>query len=78
MSLIKTMGASPLTGNIFQGTLNTETSRWIGKKTDVTTDVLRASAESLYYMPRECAYQLKDGRTLVLSVEIREPEGEAE
>ncbi len=29
---IKTMAASPLSGRIFQGTLNTEKGMWVGKK----------------------------------------------
>ncbi|MGX4091652.1 DUF7446 family protein [Escherichia coli] len=29
------MGASPLSGRIFQGTLNTEKGMWVGKKEDV-------------------------------------------
>ena len=33
---VKTMGASPLSGRIFQGTLNTEKGMWVGKKEDVT------------------------------------------
>ncbi|EPW6345974.1 DUF7446 family protein [Escherichia coli] len=29
---VKTMGTSPLSGRIFQGTLNTEKGMWVGKK----------------------------------------------
>ncbi|MGL4715411.1 MAG: DUF7446 family protein, partial [Aeromonas sp.] len=33
---IKHIGASPLTGTIYQGTLDTDRSMWVGKKTDIT------------------------------------------
>lgn len=32
MSKVKMMGASPLTGIIYYGTLDTEKSMWVGKK----------------------------------------------
>ena len=42
---VKTMGASPLSGRIFQGTLNTEKGMWVGKREDVTDQAVRAVAE---------------------------------
>ncbi|MDW5511768.1 DUF7446 family protein [Serratia proteamaculans] len=72
MSKIKTMGASPLSGSIFYGTLDTDKGRWVGQKTDVTEIARRAVAEHLYQTGDSHTYELKDGRQLVLSVEIRE------
>ncbi|MBH1918877.1 hypothetical protein [Serratia surfactantfaciens] len=45
MSKVKTMGASPLSGSIFYGTLDTDKGRWVGRKTDVTDMDRRAVAE---------------------------------
>lgn len=72
MSKIKTMGASPLSGSIFYGTVDTEKNRWVGQRTDVTEMARRAVAEHLYQTGDSHAYELKDGRMLVLSVEIKE------
>ncbi|ECH6755297.1 TPA: hypothetical protein ACGT6A_002292 [Salmonella enterica] len=72
MSKIKTMGASPLTGTIYYGTLNTEKGMWIGKKTDVTDMACRAVAEHLMHKKISRVYELHDGKELVLSVAIRE------
>ncbi|TXE64805.1 hypothetical protein [Serratia nematodiphila] len=74
MSKVKTMGASPLSGNIYYGTLNTEKGLWVGQKTDVTDMARRAVAEHLYHTGDSHTYELKDGRLLVLSIEIREAE----
>ena len=46
------MGASPLTGNIYYGTLNTEKGMWMGRKTDVTDMACSAVAEHLYTTKR--------------------------
>lgn len=70
MSLIKTMGASPLTGTIYYGTLNTEKGMWVGKKTDVTEMACRAVAEHLMHEKISRVYELHDGKELVLSVTI--------
>lgn len=72
MSKVKTMGASPLSGSIFYGTLDTDKGRWVGQKTDVTEIARRAVAEHLYQTGDSHTYELKDGRKLVLSVEIQE------
>lgn len=74
MSKIKTMGASPLTGKIYHGTLNTEKGMWVGKKTDVIDMACQAVAEHLFFEKVDKFYELKDGRILVLSIEIREAE----
>ncbi|GGC04495.1 DUF7446 family protein [Dickeya fangzhongdai] len=73
MSKIKTMGASPLTGQVFYGTINTEKGIWIGKKTDVTDMAYRAVAESLMHNGRDIVFTLKDGRELVLRADVRDP-----
>ncbi|HEJ7990192.1 TPA: hypothetical protein SMI27_000830 [Serratia liquefaciens] len=72
MSKIKTMGASPLSGSIFYGTLDTDKGRWVGQKSDVTEMARRAVAEHLYQTGDSHTYELKDGRHLVLSVQVRE------
>lgn len=36
------IGCSPITGTIFAGRLNKKGNLWVGKKTDVTTDVLHS------------------------------------
>ncbi|HCU2310599.1 TPA: hypothetical protein OUJ77_000588 [Klebsiella aerogenes] len=69
---IKTMGASPLTGNIFQGTLNTDTGMWVGKKEDVTEHAVKAVAEHLMIKKQKYAYGIKGGKYLVISHEIIE------
>lgn len=72
MSKIKHMGASPLSGKIYHGTLNTEKALWVGKKTDVTDMACQAVAEHLYFEKKSKVYALKDGRELVMSIEVRE------
>lgn len=67
---IKTMGASPLTGQIFQGTLNTEKGMWVGKKEDVTEKAVKAVAEHLMIKKQKYAYGVKDGKYLILSHQI--------
>jgi len=39
------IGTSPLTGRIFRGRVNAERNAFVGKKQDVTSDVLRAVIE---------------------------------
>lgn len=70
MSTVKMIGASPLTGTIFEGRLNPVKSCWVGKKTDVTDMVLRATADHLYVVKKEYAFPLRDGKVAVLSMEI--------
>ncbi|EAM3902330.1 TPA: hypothetical protein N4521_000002 [Salmonella enterica] len=67
---IKTMGAIPLTGQIFQGTLNTEKGMWVGKKEDVTEQAVKAVAEHLMIKNQKYAYVVKDGKYLILSHQI--------
>lgn len=74
MSKVKHMGASPLSGTIFYGTLDSDKGRWVGHKSDVTEMARLAVAEHLYLTGDSHTYELKDGRLLVLSVEIREAE----
>ncbi|EAB5938964.1 MULTISPECIES: hypothetical protein [Enterobacteriaceae] len=70
MSTVKMIGASPLTGTIFEGRLNPVKSCWVGKKTDVTDMVLRATADHLYVVKKEYAFPLRDGKVAVLSMQI--------
>ncbi|QDI41665.1 DUF7446 family protein [Serratia marcescens] len=72
MSKIKTMGASPLTGNIYYGTVDMDKSCCVGKKTDVTDMACEAVAEHLFHTQKSKVYRLKDGRELVISVQVRE------
>jgi hypothetical protein len=72
MSKVKTMGASPLSGSIFYGTLNTDKGQWVGQKTDVTDMACAAVAEHLYHSKKSKVYELKDGREIVLSIAIIE------
>lgn len=72
MSRVKMMGASPLTGNIYYGTLDTEKSMWVGKKTDVTQMACQAVAEHLMHKKVNKVYGLPDGKEVVLKIEIRE------
>ena len=67
---IKTMGASPLTGQIFQGTLNTEKRMWVGRKEDVTEQAVKAVAEHLLIKKTRYAYRMEGGQYLVLSHEV--------
>ena len=72
MSKIKTMGASPLSGSIFYGTLDTDKGRWVGQKTDVTEMACKAVAEHMLHTKNDKVYKLKDGREIVLSLAIIE------
>lgn len=74
MSKIKHMGASPVTGTIYSGTLDTEKGMWVGRKTDVTEMACTAVAEHLMVKKISKVMQLKDGREAVLNLEIRIPE----
>lgn len=78
MSQIKTMGASPLTGTVFYGTLNTDKGMWVGNKIDVTDMAYRAVAESLMYKKQDIIFTLKDGRELVLSASVRDSSAKPE
>lgn len=69
---IKTMGASPLTGTIYYGTLNTEKGMWVGNMIDVTDIACSAVAEHLMHKKISKVYGLKNGKELVLSVEVRD------
>lgn len=70
MRKIKTMGASPLSGNIYQGTLDTEKGCWVGPKKDVTVEACKAVAEHLMVAKRKKAYELHSGKFLVLRAEV--------
>ncbi|MBE5221628.1 hypothetical protein IG608_09135 [Pectobacterium sp. A113-S21-F16] len=72
MSKIKTMGASPITGTVYYGTLNSSKKMRVGPKTDVTDMAYRAVAESLMYKKQEVIFTLNDGRELVLSAITRD------
>ncbi|ENL1060016.1 TPA: hypothetical protein P7R36_005209 [Escherichia coli] len=67
---VKTMGASPLSGRIFQGTLNTEKGMWVGKKEDVTEQAVKAVAEHLMIKKQKYAYKTKDGKWLIISHQV--------
>ena len=75
MSKVKAIGASALTGNIYYGTLNTEKGLWVGQKADVTEMACLAVAEHLYTTKKSKVYHLRDGRELVISVQVREVKG---
>ncbi|EAU2289024.1 hypothetical protein GFW62_18610 [Salmonella enterica] len=64
------MGTSPLTGNIYYGTLNTEKNTWVGQKTDVTQMACQAVAEHLMHKKISKFFRFSDGKEIVLSVEI--------
>ncbi|QVH40282.1 hypothetical protein JRZ83_05025 [Dickeya dianthicola] len=66
------MGASPINGTVYYGTLNTEKSMWVGNKIDVTDMAYRAVAESLMHKKQDIIFQLNDGRELVLSADVRD------
>lgn len=70
MSKVKTMSASPLTGVIYHGTLDTEKCLWVGNKTDVTDMACRAVAEHLKVTKKKVAFGLRDGGFIVLSAEV--------
>ncbi len=63
---IKTMAASPLSGRIFQGTLNTEKGMWVGKKEDVTEQAIKAVTEHLMIKDRKYAYKTNDGKWVII------------
>ncbi|MGL4517737.1 MAG: DUF7446 family protein [Shewanella sp.] len=67
---IKHIGASPLTGTIYQGTLDTARGMWVGKKSDITELATRAVAEHLMVTKRGAAYGLKSGGYLLLNAVI--------
>lgn len=67
---VKTMGASPLSGRIFQGTLNTEKGMCVGKREDVTDQAVRAVAEHMMIKDQKYAYETKDGKWLIISHQL--------
>ena len=69
---IKKIGASPLTGTIFSGTLNTDTSMWVGGKTDVTDDCVHATAQHMRCINKDYCFPTVDGKYLVLSAEVHD------
>ncbi|MFQ1903114.1 hypothetical protein ACK34W_17400 [Aeromonas veronii] len=69
MAKVKTMGASPMTGTIYQGTLDTDRNMWVGKKVDVTDMACRAVAEHLHITDRNMAFGLASGGFLVVTVQ---------
>lgn len=69
---VKKIGASPLTGTIFQGTLETKTSMWVGDKTDITNDCVSATAEHLNIVKKEYCFPMKGGKFLVLSATVHD------
>lgn len=69
---IKKIGASPLTGTIFSGTLETKTSMWVGNKEDVTDDCVAATAEHMLRVKKNYCYPMKDGKFLVLRHEVHD------
>lgn len=70
MSKVKTMGASPLTGVIYQGTLDTERDCWVGQKKDMTDLACRSVAEHLKITKRKVAFGLADGGFIVLQASV--------
>lgn len=70
MSKVKHIGASPLTGKIYQGTLDTEKGCWVGQKKDITVEACKAVAEHLMVAKRKKAYELHSGKFLVLRAEL--------
>lgn len=70
MNRIKQLGVSPLTGNIYYGTVDTDKNVWIGNKTDVTEMACRVVAEHLFKKKKKMVFQLEDGRNIALSVEV--------
>lgn len=69
---IKTIGASPLGGTIYQGTLDTVKSMWVGNKTDITDECVRATAEHLKIVKKDYCFPTKDGKFLVMSAELHD------
>lgn len=67
---IKKIGASALSGTIFQGTLNTKTHMWVGNKTDVTDDCVAATAEHMRCVKKDYCFPTTDGKFIVLSCEV--------
>lgn len=64
------MAVSPLSGRIFQGTLNTEKGMWVGKREDVTDQAVRAVAEHMMIKDHKYAYETKDGKWLIISHQL--------
>ncbi|CNH96827.1 DUF7446 family protein [Yersinia enterocolitica] len=67
---IKTMGASPLTGTIFQGTLDTAKGVWVGKKEDVTEQAVKAVAEHMKIKGQNFAFGINNGKYLIMTHKI--------
>lgn len=66
---IKKIGASPLSGRIFSGTMNTRTNRWVNK-VDVTDDCVAAAAEHLRHRGEDYCWPTTDGKFLILSAQV--------
>lgn len=67
---IKTIGASPLGGTIYQGTLDTVKSMWVGEKTDITDDCVRATAEHMSIIGKDYCFPKKDGTCIVMTAQV--------
>ncbi|WP_235896302.1 DUF7446 family protein [Yersinia rochesterensis] len=70
MMKIKTMGASPLTGRIFQGTLDTTKGQWVGKKEDVTEQAVKAVAEHMKITGQSFAFGIDNGKYVIITHEV--------
>ncbi|AIM51425.1 hypothetical protein HQ81_0110 [Dickeya phage phiDP23.1] len=45
---------------------------WVGKKTDITDECVRATAEHLKIVKRDYCFPTKDGKFLVMSAELHD------
>lgn len=70
MGKVKTMGANPLSGQVYYGTLDTDKGMWVGQKTDVTDMAYRAVAESLMVKKQDIVFTLDNGVKWRLSVDV--------
>ena len=70
MPKVKHIGASPLTGKIYQGTLDTDKHCWVGQKRDVTDQVCAAFAEHINVVKKDMAFGLAAGGFLVIRQEV--------
>ena len=70
MAKVTHIGASPLTGKIYQGTLDIEKSCWTGQKRDVTDLVCSAFAEHINVVKKDMAFGLAGGGFLIIRHEV--------
>lgn len=63
---------SPLTNQIYYGSINSDTGKATKGKRNITEDAIRSVAENLLYQPRVVTFKLQSGKLLSLKSSVKE------